>query len=930
MAESAVIHLLANFAPFLQQEANLLTGVRDEIQYIRDEFERMTAFLRVADAMEENDPELKVWVKQVREAAYDIGDVLELFMLRLGHRHGAGFRGFLRKVSCCIKTLIARHQIASDVKGIKTKVKDISERHKRYCDTYRTLEQGSISRPTGFNKEWQDFRGHALLLDESELVGIDKPKSLLINWLVHEDPRLKVFSVSGMGGLGKTTLVKKVFADAVVKNHFQNHAWITVSQSFNTKELLKGMITQLFEEVKQPVPQGVETMDWNSLKGIINAFLRQKRYVLVFDDVWDIQAWQVFRYTFPECNCGSRVMLTTRNADLALFSRREYNGYVYDLQPLSPQESWALFCKKTFQENYCPSHLEGLLTSILRRCEGLPLAIVAISGLLSVKDKSSVAEWEKTYQSLGAELEVNNQLLSMKKILSLSYSDLPHYLKLCFLYLSVFPEDHLIEHWRLIWLWIAEGFVEVKEGAPIEQVAEGYLNELVNRSLIQVAKINGKRRIKLYRIHDLWREIIVFKSREQNIVTIASERDTRWPERVRRLSIHDHLEHLQLSKRFTQLRSLLLFSTTYSPSMPSMLASLRDLKLMKVLDLSGASLKIFPNEVVKLGHLTYLSLKGTEVKKIPKSIGRLKNLEILDLRHTYVTELPDEILNLQRLRHLLAFRYEEKRNYYSFNNECGFKSPVEIGSLTSLQKLGSIEANHGSGSIVPREIGKLTQLKSLGIIKVRGEDGMALCSSLEKLINLYALYVTATEEDEIIDLESLSLPPRLLQTLFLKGRLEKLPHWTPSLHSLVTVCLRWRKLKDADSLQYLQGLPNLVYLDLVEAYEGEELCFKAGGFQKLKILLLIRLKGLRRVTVMEGAMPHLEELYIENCKLMEELPSCIEQLINLTLLDLFDMSHLLLSKLNRDLQGGDYWRISHIPEVWIGDTKDGRWRGTNM
>ncbi|KAL7188109.1 hypothetical protein ACSBR1_038046 [Camellia fascicularis] len=334
---------------------------------------------------------------------------------------------------------------------------------------------------------------------------------------------------------------------------------------------------------------------------------------------------------------------------------------------------------------------------------------------------SSVAEWEKTYRSLGAELEGNNRLLGMKKILSLSYIDLPHYLKLCFLYLSVFPEDHLIEHWRLIWLWIAEGFVEVKEGAPIEQVAEGYLNELVNRSLIQVAKIKGKR-IKFYRIHDLWREIIVAKSREQNIVTIATERGMRWPERVRRLSIHDHLGHLQQSKRFTRLRSLLLFSTTYSPSMQSMLASLRDLKLMKVLDLSGASLKIFPNEVVKLGHLTYLSLKGTEVKKIPKSIGRLKNLEILDLRHTYVTELPDEILNLQRLHHLLAFRYEEKLNYYSFNNECGFKAPVEIGSLTSLQKLGSIEANHGSGSIVPREIGKLTQLKSLGIIKVKGED----------------------------------------------------------------------------------------------------------------------------------------------------------------------------------------------------------------
>ncbi|KAI7981727.1 Disease resistance protein RGA2 [Camellia lanceoleosa] len=124
MAETAVFHLLANFAPFLQQEANLLTEVRDKIQYIRDEFDCMTAFLRVADAMEENDPELK---------------------------------------------------------------------------------------------------------------------------LVHEDPGLKVLSVSGMSGLGKTTMVKKVFDDAVVKNHFQSHVWIIVSESFKIEVLLKGIIKQLFE-----------------------------------------------------------------------------------------------------------------------------------------------------------------------------------------------------------------------------------------------------------------------------------------------------------------------------------------------------------------------------------------------------------------------------------------------------------------------------------------------------------------------------------------------------------------------------------------------------------------------------------------------------------------------------------------------------------
>ncbi|KAI7994615.1 putative disease resistance protein [Camellia lanceoleosa] len=250
MAESVVLRLLATLAPFLQEEVNLLTGgVREEIEYIRDEFARMTAFLRVADSMEENDAELKVWVKQVREAAYDTKDVLDIFILCFRRHHGNGFGGFLRKFSCFIKTLKARRQIAFQVQRIKSKVINISNGHQRYKDRYGILEQSSRS-------TWYDCRGDALLLEEAELVGINKPKSQLIWWLMQGDPRLKMLSVVGTGGLGKTTLIKKVFDDAIVKHHFQNHAWITVSESFKIEELLKGTIKQLFEEVKQPVPQG--------------------------------------------------------------------------------------------------------------------------------------------------------------------------------------------------------------------------------------------------------------------------------------------------------------------------------------------------------------------------------------------------------------------------------------------------------------------------------------------------------------------------------------------------------------------------------------------------------------------------------------------------------------------------------------------------
>ncbi|KAL7218018.1 hypothetical protein ACSBR2_011283 [Camellia fascicularis] len=182
---------------------------------------------------------------------------------------------------------------------MKSRVEEISKGHQRYHDIYGTLEQGSSSRSTGLNTACHDYRGDDLLLHESELVGIDKPKSQLIRWLVHEDPRLKAFD------------------DADVKNHFQSHVWIIVSESFEIEVLLEGIIKQLFEEIKQPVPQGMDNMDMKNLKGIIHAFLQQKRYVLVFDDVWDIHAWQSFRCVFPIGNCGNRVVLTTRNADFA-------------------------------------------------------------------------------------------------------------------------------------------------------------------------------------------------------------------------------------------------------------------------------------------------------------------------------------------------------------------------------------------------------------------------------------------------------------------------------------------------------------------------------------------------------------------------------------------------------------------------------------
>ncbi|KAK2968234.1 hypothetical protein RJ640_027064 [Escallonia rubra] len=189
---------------------------------------------------------------------------------------------------------------------------------------------------------------------------------------------------------------------------------------------------------------------------------------------------------------------------------------------------------------------------------------------------------------------------------------------------------------------------------------------------------------------------------------------------------------------------------------------------------------------------------------------------------------------------------------------------------------------------------------------------MDFCSSIEKLTNLSSLFVYSAAEHEILDLQSLSSAPQFLRTLELGGRLEKLPHWIPYLHSLVTLWLCYSQLGD-DPLQSLEALPNLELLGFLQAYEGESLTFKAGGFQRLKVLWLRRLKGLRSLTMEDGAMPHLEEIYFHNCKLVDELPLGIQHLTNLQFLRLDDMPDKLTMPLQvQDLRGAPLEKIPSL------------------
>lgn len=179
------------------------------------------------------------------------------------------------------------------------------------------------------------------------------------------------------------------------------------------------------------------------------------RYLVVVDDICDLETWETMKCIFPSNRCGSRVITTTRIKEVAESSSSSYGDHVYKLSPLSAMNSKCLFLRRIFgSEDECPSHLKDISSKILAKCDGLPLAIISIGGLLANKAHTE-DQWNRVLNSIGHSLERDKGVRGTIRILSLSYFDLPHYLKSCLLYLSIFPEKYEIEKKSLIRKWIS-------------------------------------------------------------------------------------------------------------------------------------------------------------------------------------------------------------------------------------------------------------------------------------------------------------------------------------------------------------------------------------------------------------------------------------------------------------------------------------------
>ncbi|XP_034600903.1 disease resistance protein RGA5 [Setaria viridis] len=301
------------------------------------------------------------------------------------------------------------------------------------------------------------------------------------------------------------------------------------------------------------------------------------------------------------------------------------------MEALSFADSLRLFCKRAFgSEELRYPHLKEVCYGILEKCGGLPLAIITLSSLLA--DNLAEDEWCRVLTGTGRELAKDPNAGNMTSILSLSYFDL-HYLRTCFLYLSVFAEDFRIGKQRLINRWIAEGFIYEDHGRSVYEIGESYFSDLANRSLIQPVDITYGE-AQACRVHDIILDFITSKATEENFVTPslhAAEHGKISDYRVRRLFVdarHGNNVTIPSSLIISKARSLTIFGY---PLQTSLLAS-RALRALDLGDCWGLKDHHLAN-IEKLFNLRYLCLGSKSITELPWKIGDMQCLETLDLRH---------------------------------------------------------------------------------------------------------------------------------------------------------------------------------------------------------------------------------------------------------------------------------------------------------
>ncbi|XP_033147315.1 probable disease resistance RPP8-like protein 2 isoform X2 [Brassica rapa] len=902
MAEGVVSFGVEKLWDLLSRESERLQGVHEKVDDLKCQMRMLQSLLKDADARKHENEVVRNFLEDVKDIVFDAEDIIESFLLKELSGNQKGIKRRVKRLACF---LVDRRGLSMDIEGIIKRMSKVVAQMQSFGI------QHSVNRSPSVQERQREIRQTYPKRSQKDLVGVEQSVKELVGHLVENDS-IQVVSISGMGGIGKTTLARQVFHHDIVRSHFDGYAWICVSQDFKRKDIWQKLLQDL-----RPHDKGIEHMNENTLQAELFHLLETSKYLIVMDDVWKKEDWDAIKDVFPQERRGWKMILTSRDEGVGLHA--DPTCFPFRPKPLTPEESWKLcesiaFPRKEITELNVDEELEAMGKKMVTYCGGLPLAVKVLGGLLA--NKNMVEEWKRVDDNIQTQIVRidDNSQDSVYRVLSMSYEDLPMQLKHCFLYLAHFPEDDKIQVRILYNLWEAEGIITSScDGETTRKIGEEYIDELVRRNMVIAVKDDLSCKWKYCQMHDMMREVCLYKAKEENFLQFievptssTSTINAHTPTRARRLVVHGDGNAFDMlgRKNNQKARSVLGFGLDSNLWKQSG-QGLRNLQLLRVLDLnlqthdSDSRGGRIPSSIGKLIHLRYLSLHMGRATHVPSSLRNLKLLICLSIYSEGRVHLPSIFKEMVELRSLMLPRYIDA------------KTKLELGNLLNLEYLVGFRLEYGSIT----DFLRMKKLRTLEIFLKGRYTSEILASSLCELTNLETLkLINVNGYDEAYDLDFVWNFIHL-RHLELDIHITRLPDHSRFPPHLAHISLCDCKMEE-DPLQILQKLLHLKSVELsYSTFVGRKMVCSKGGFPQLCKLQIRFLHNLEEWIVEEGSMPCLRTLSIRYCKKLKELP---EGLKYITYLKELDIRHNNKEWKKKLAPGGEsYHKVKHIPSVQL-------------
>ncbi|GJZ45422.1 NB-ARC domains-containing protein [Tanacetum coccineum] len=928
MAESTLIEaVLKKLDNEAVKQVGRVQGISSELKSLEKTLYRIQALLVDASDKEISQVRVQKWFNGLKHLAYDMDDILDDLATDAMHtefvKNSGASTSKVRKLMSSLNTNFSlRTRRHHRLDNINLKLQDLEK---------EKVTLGLMVKNEGL--EMKNDRMHeAAWVDASRIVGREGDKNVYIHKLLEEpcNENFSIVPVVGMGGVGKTTLAKSLYDDEKVKKHFQLKAWVYVSDYWDTFSISYIIFQCVTGETK-------EFEDLSLLQVALRDQLRDKLFLLVLDDVWSESSddWESLVAPFKACAPGSKIIMTTRKEKLL---RKLGCGKLDHLQSLSHDDAVCLFAQHALGANSFDSHtrLKAHGEGIVRKCNGLPLALIALGRLLRGKEEE--VEWKEVVESEIWSLKEEGKIIPA---LRLSYLELPANLKQLFAYCSLFPKDCAFKKEDLVLLWMAEGFLPQVGPSNITQERLGYIcfDELLSRSFFQQSPNDES----LFVMHDLMNDLATSIAGEFFFKLEKMEKNDRRIalEKLRHMSFvcgeFEAYEKFMVFKEAYCLRTFLSLGVKerwqrHYLSNKVLVDVLPQLPMIRVISLSGYEISELPESIGSLKHLRYLNLSQTNIKHLPESVCDLYNLETLIVSHcSELTKLPNSFSKLKNLRHLDIRGTPQLKDM-----------PLGIGELKSLQTLSKIIIG-GENDFSINQLKDLNKLQ--GKISIKGLDNV-LNTMQAREANLSQKRITALEvewDDKSNDgsreqiagkevLDALRPYDDSLKKLVIMNFMGlEFPKWVgdPSFRRLACVSIRGcKKCMSLPPLGQLQSLKELSIQDMgAVKVVSSEFFGTSLAFPSLESLSFRNMLGWEvwssnsRSGVGDSVFPCLQELNIQDCPNLVEV-SLKAPLLSLRGLRINNCGDGVLRSLVHAAPSVTKLKIKYIPgltnEVWKG------------